>query len=669
MKKILFISILFVILSGCSDKGPVPEDRFAAYVKLWNEQNYEEMYKYLSSEAKKTINEKDFTERYEKIYRDIKASNLKIAYKKPKETTNDKELKETKLPFSVSMNTMAGSVKFDHQATLVKEGKDDKENWYIDWNTTYIFPELEEGDKVSITTYPAIRGEIVDRNEQYLAMNGSVVEVGIVPEEMADPNAIITQTSKLLHMSKAEVEKKLNQSWVKPNYFVPLKKVAVEDPALKEALANIPSIHLNEVAGRVYPYKEVTAHLIGYIGEITAEELKTWEKKGYRANDVIGKRGLEQILEERLKGKPGAKISVNTERGQEKIIAEKKAEEGETIVLTIDVGLQQQIFAQYKGESGSAVALNPLTGETLALVSSPSFDPNQYVLGMTAAQQEALESDPNKPLINRFSATFSPGSTIKGLTASIAMKNGINPNEAIEIKGKTWKKSNWKDHSITRVSTPGKPINMTDALVYSDNIYFAQKALQLGTDKFSKGLKDFGFDENIPFEYAIKASQIGKIDSEGRLADSGYGQGQVLMSPLHVALSYTTFVNEGNMIAPKLFLDGNDKPAYWKENVISKDQATQMTKMLTQVVSNRAGSAHSLSETGIPLAGKTGTAEIKQSKESTGTENGWFVGYNTDNPRLLMTWMMENVKGRGGSHLVVDKMKPVWVDYLNEVHE
>ncbi|MGX2961730.1 penicillin-binding transpeptidase domain-containing protein [Peribacillus sp. JNUCC 23] len=669
MKKFLFISILFVILAGCSDKGPTPEDRFAAYVKLWNEQKYDEMYKYLSAEAKKTINVKDFTKRYEKIYGDIEAANLTVTYKKPKESTDDKELKKTELPFSVSMDTMAGPVDFDHKAILVKEGKDDKENWYMNWDATYIFPELEEGGKVSIATYPAIRGEIVDRNEQYLAMNGSVVEVGIVPEEMTDQSAIITQTSQLLNMSKEEVEKKLNQSWVKPNYFVPLKKVSIEDIALKEALANIPSIHLNEVAGRVYPYKEVTAHLIGYLGEITAEELKTWEKKGYRATDVIGKRGLEQILEERLKGKPGAKISVKTDRGQEKIIAEKKAEEGETIVLTIDVELQQQIFTQYKGEVGSATALNPITGETLALVSSPSFDPNQYVLGMTAAKQQALESDPNKPLINRFSATFSPGSTIKALTASIAMKNGIDPNEAIEIKGKTWKKANWKDHSITRVSTPGIPINMTAALVYSDNIYFAQKALQLGTDKFSKGLKDFGFEETIPFEYAIKASQIGKIDSEGRLADSGYGQGQVLMSPLHVALAHTTFVNEGNMIAPKLFLDGNDKPVYWKENIISKDQATQMTKMLTQVISNRAGSAHSLSETGIPLAGKTGTAEIKQSKESTGTENGWFVGYNTDNPRLLMTWMMENVKGRGGSHLVVDKMKPVWVDYLNQAEE
>ena len=147
MKKILFISILFLILAGCSEKGPVPEDRFAAYVKLWNEQKYDEMYKYLSAEAKKTINVKDFTERYEKIYGDIEASNLTVTYKKPKESTDDKELKKIELPFSVSMDTMAGSVDFDHKATLVKEGKDDKENWYLNWDATYIFPELEEGGK------------------------------------------------------------------------------------------------------------------------------------------------------------------------------------------------------------------------------------------------------------------------------------------------------------------------------------------------------------------------------------------------------------------------------------------------------------------------------------------------------------------------------------------
>ena len=121
--------------------------------------------------------------------------------------------------------------------------------------------------------------------------------------------------------------------------------------------------------------------------------------KGYTASDVIGKRGLEEILEERLKGKPGGKIYIKTENGEEKVIAEKPAEEGETITLTIDAELQKDIFKQYEKEAGSATALDPKTGETLALVSSPSFDPNKYIFGITKAEQKALEEDPDKPLL------------------------------------------------------------------------------------------------------------------------------------------------------------------------------------------------------------------------------------------------------------------------------
>ena len=124
----------------------------------------------------------------------------------------------------------------------------------------------------------------------------------------------------------------------------------------------------------------------------------------------------------------------------------------------------------------------------------------------------------------------------------------MDPNESINIQGKTWAKSTWKDHSITRVADPGVAIDMEKALIYSDNIYFAQKALGLGKDKFTSGLKAFGFDDALDYDYPIKASSIGKVDSEGRLADAGYGQAQVQMSTLHLAMTYSAFLNEGNIL-------------------------------------------------------------------------------------------------------------------------
>ncbi len=426
---------------------------------------------------------------------------LKVTYKHPEDLQKHEDNEKVELTYSVSMNTVAGPVSFKHQATFVKEGEDDEENWYINWNPSYIFPQLEAGEKVSVDMYPAVRGEIVDRYERGLAMNGTVMQVGIVPEQTTE--ATVSQVANLLHLSTEEINGQLNQSWVQPSYLVPIKKLDSTDSYTINQLANIPGVAVNEAEERVYPYGEATAHLIGYVGEVSAEDLK--KNKGYSATDIIGKRGLEQILESRLKGESGAKIYINAENGAEKVIAEDKGKEGETIRLTIDAELQKDIYEQFNNEAGSAAAIDPKTGKTLALVSSPSFDPNKYVLGITSSEQKALEDDPDKPLINRFSSVYTPGSTMKGITAAVALKNGIDPKKAINIQGMQWKKSNWKDHSITRVANPGIPIDMEKALIYSDNIYFAQKALEIGKGKFTSGLKDFGFEEKLPFDYPITA--------------------------------------------------------------------------------------------------------------------------------------------------------------------
>lgn len=658
MKRIAFIfSILLamlVLVTGCTDE-PKPEDRLAEYTKLWNKQDFKHMYDYLSADAKKKITEKQFTERYQKIYDGIEAKNLKMTYKKPEDPTEHDDDEKVKLSYSVSMNTVAGPVHFKNKATLIKEGTDEKENWYINWNASYIFPQLEDDEKISVQTYPAVRGEIVDRYERGLAMNGTVVQVNMTPEQATD--STVSQVANILHISTKEITDQLHQSWVKPGYLVPIKKLSPDATFQINELSTIAGVTLSDVDERVYPYAEATAHLIGYVGAVSAEDLK--KHKDYTPQDVIGKRGLEQLLEKRLKGEPGAKIYINAENGTEKVIAEDKGKEGETIRLTIDAELQKDIYQQYQNESGSAAAINPKTGEALALVSSPSFDPNKYVLGISSSEQTALENDPNKPLFNRFSAVYAPGSTMKGITAALALKNGVNPNEAIPIQGLHWRKSNWKDHSITRVANPGIPIDMEKALIYSDNIYFAQKALGLGKEKFTSGLKDFGFEAKMPFEYPITTSKIGDINSEGRLADSGYGQGQIQISTLHLAVAYSAFLNKGNIITPILIEKEKMKPIIWKKNVITATQAKQVTDMLKQVVGNPKGSAYSLHDLGSNLAGKTGTAEMKASQNSTGTENGWFVGMDTKSSSFIMAWMIEDVKGRGGSHVVLDKIKPI----------
>lgn len=219
------------------------------------------------------------------------------------------------------------------------------------------------------------------------------------------------------------------------------------------------------------------------------------------------------VLEDRLRGEKGAKVYIKKANDAgEVILAEKKPTDGETITLAIDIDVQLITYDQLKGGAGAAAAIHPLTGETLALVSSPSFDPNAFVLGISTEEWNRLNEDPLKPLINRFGATYAPGSAFKPITSGIALENHvITPETTIDVKGKEWKKdSSWGGYSITRVTDPGKPVNLKDAFVYSDNIYFAQAALGIGGETFEAELKEYGFGEPFPFEYPLYESKVSK---------------------------------------------------------------------------------------------------------------------------------------------------------------
>jgi penicillin-binding protein 3 len=658
----LFIILVLLVLTSCN-KEKQPEDQFLSYVKLWNDQKFEEMYSYLSTDAKDSIKKEEFVERYKKIYTDLDITSLKVTYEKPEEEKErDKKVTEASLPFTVSMDSIAGEISFEHDARLTKEEREDNSNWYVNWDTTYIFPDLNEGDKVGINTTTPKRGDILDRNGLELATTGTALEMGIVPREIeGQETAVIEQLSTVLGMTKESIEKALNASWVQPDYFVPLKTISENDTELRAQLGQIPGVQRKTVEARVYPFGEAAAHLIGYVGAITAEELEKQEPGTYSANDVIGKRGLEQVLEKRLKGESGVQILIQKEDGTETVLAERPVKEGEDIKLTIDGAIQKDMYIELQGEAGMGTAIHPTTGETLALVSSPSFDPNKLSLGATAADWKALEEDPKQPLLNRFKANYAPGSVIKPITAAIALQAGTTDwSKTMQLSGKQWQKdSSWGSYYVTRVTDPNAPVNLADALLYSDNVYFAQTSLDLGKDQFEQGLKAYGLEEESEFLFPLESSTFGDMSSEVTLADSGYGQGQVEMSVLHLASTYTMLMNNGNMIKPTLLLDDEDSQV-WKSDLLDQENVTKLNEALKQVVENPRGTANAAKIEGYPLAGKTGTAEFKEKQNEAGKENGWFVAYNTDNPSLLVAMMIESVEGRGGSKVVVEKVKRVF---------
>ncbi|MDQ0269209.1 penicillin-binding transpeptidase domain-containing protein [Cytobacillus purgationiresistens] len=661
MRKIIFfsVSILFLVVLSACNKEVKPEDRFSQYIEHWNKQDFDKMYRLLSAEAKESISKEDYIARYEKVYKDLEITDLVLTYKIDEENKIDKNEKIVDLPFSAKMNSAAGEIKFTHEATLVKEEIDKEENWYVDWNSTYIFPDLGPKDKISYSNVPAQRGEIIDRTGDVLAFNGTIYQIGVVPQQMGDQtDSVVQGLSDLLGISVDGINKTLEADWVQPEHFVPIKKVSPDNKQLLEKLFALPGVQKQDVKGRVYPAGEAATHLVGYVTPINADDLEKNKGKGYSSNDIIGRKGLESVYEEQLRGTNGVKIGITKEDGSEVTLAEKPVENGENVQLTIDLTLQEQLYKKLDGKAGTAAAIDPVSGATLALVSSPSFDPNEASLGLTEGEWRDLENDSEKPLINRFQHTYAPGSVIKPITGSIALKEGtLTLDETKNIKGLKWGNGNsWGSYKVTRVSDPGKPVNFDLAMMISDNIYFAQAAMDLGKDKFSAGLKEFGFEEDMPFDFPLESSKIGELDTEILLADSGYGQGHVEMNILHLATAYTPFINKGAMIKPVL-LESDEKGQVWKDNVISEDLAKSVETAMNKVVHEQGGTARAARIDDYPLAGKTGTAELKLSESEEGQENGLFVAYNPENPKLLISMMIESVEKQGGSKIVVERVK------------
>ena len=277
-------------------------------------------------------------------------------------------------------------------------------------------------------------------------------------------------------------------------------------------------------------------------------------------------------------------------------------------------------------------------------------------------------------LYNRFRQVWCPGSTFKPVVAGIGLKTGsIDPKEDFGNEGLAWQKdSSWGSYQVTTLHEY-EPVIMKNAIIYSDNIYFAKAALKIGSENFMNTLNEIGFNQNMPFEIAMQESTYSntdKIETEIQLADSGYGQGQILVNPLHLASIYTSFLNEGNMIKPYLKYKEEASGETWIENAFSKENVEEIMQGVEGVVNDPEGTGYAAHRDDILLAGKTGTAELKATKEDTsGKEIGWFSVFtadkSVDKPILLIS-MVENVKGIGGSGYVVKKDATVLEEYFEK---
>ncbi len=643
-----------------------PENVLQTFASYINDKKYEDMYSLLSSKSKANISEEDFIKRNKNIYEGIEAKNFSVDIQ-----SIENENKLAKVTYKNSMDTMSGHVDFVNTVTL--ELNEEKE-YKIDWTSNLIFLELNTEDKVRVKTIEAKRGSILDRNGEYLATNGVASQIGLVPGKMSDnKEENIEKIAELLNMTSAGINSELSASYVKADTFVPLKTVGKNEMELKNKLLEIKGIKIIDTDERIYPQGVSTSQLVGYIQPINSEELKEKAKEGYTSSSKIGKYGLERAYESTLRAVNGSEIYIEDANGNKKTsIAKQEQKDGQDVKLTIDSKLQQTVYEQFKDDKSAVVVMNPKTGEVLALASCPSFDSNDFSLGMTTADYKNLTENPDNLLYNRYLATYAPGSSFKPIIGAIGLTTGaFSADDDFGRSGTKWQNdSSWGDFYITTLSTYSGPANLKNALIHSDNIYFAKAALKIGGKNLINSLKNIGFGQQIEFPQTISKSSYSNSESftnETQLANSGYGQGEVLVNPINMAMMYSAFVNEGNMIMPYLEYKENassQMAKYYKENAFSKEAANEVRDDLIQVVENPSGTAHSAKIEGKTIAGKTGTAEIKQSKDDTeGTEIGWFNAFNvgeSDANSLLIVSMVENVKGKGGSHYLLPKVRAIF---------
>ena len=656
------------MLASKENVWKTPEELLVEYMEHIPKQEYEEMYAMLHIEASGNISQEDFIKRNSAIYEGIEVQNMAariIAY--------DEE--QMMVTYQTSFDTVAGTISFENEALFLK-GED---GYKLVWDDSMIFPNLTSADKVRVSTIQAKRGDILDRNGRVLAGEGTASSVGIVPGKLENKEESIAKIAELLEITPETIEKKLSAKWVKDDSFVPIKtipkveeielmKYEPDQKVLKEnerheTLLEIPGVTISDVEVREYTLGEATAHLIGYVQSVTAEDLEEHAGEGYTANSVIGKSGMEGLFEKELKGQNGCRVYIVNSEGKEKEeLAYILVQDGHDIKLTIDANLQSSLYEQFKEDKSCSIAMNPYSGEILALVSTPSYDNNDFIMGLSSEQWTALNEDEDKPMYNRFRQVWCPGSTFKPIIAAIGLQSGaIDPMEDYGNVGLSWQKdASWGSYHVTTLHAY-EPVILENALIYSDNIYFAKAALKIGSEEMESSLTGLGFNEQLPFEIKMAESQYSNtegIETEIQLADSGYGQGQILVNPLHMACIYSAFCNEGNVIKPYLVYQNEAEAEYWIPGAFSNETASRVLEGTKKVVNDSNGTGYAAHRDDILLAGKTGTAEIKTSKDDTsGTELGWFAIFTAEDTEcpILIISMVEDVKGRGGSGYVVKK--------------
>lgn len=672
MKKISFllryaaIVLLLCLLAGCGTSTTTidlnklasqptqqpeqdPNPFLNEYIQKLNAYDFGSCYAMLAPDTQEAISLVDYTQRHQNIYDAISLTELRIAYGALTMEAGKRYMQEATLTY---VSPLLGE--FTQAVVFNLDYSENDQTFYMNWTPAVIFTALTSSTEVRLRTLRPARGEILDSQHNAYAINSYGESVYVQPSLIEDYSYTVTALASILSMTTTEVEKKLTSSTAEKYDSVVIKVFApggISD-ATERALCTMPGVKVDRTSItpiRYYPQGSFFAHSMGYASAITAEELDALDPEKYDISSYVGRTGLEAAYESTLCGTKGYSLDLYAKDGQRLgTVARKDAVDGLDLEVTLDYDLQKRaegILATLaeEGNAGAAVVLDPTTGDVLAISSFPDFDPNLFVINSDPDTLASyVDEESNSPLYNRaVQGSYIPGSTIKPFIAAMCLDNGV-VNENYEFTGEIVKrqwtpKGYWPYPPITRVSNYSGPVNMSNAITKSDNIYFADVALKAGWDVLEPFLKKIGFDERIPFDLRVSMPSYlksGNYENRHLLASTGYGQGELQISPLQMACIFSSMANGGDIIQPRLVkatrsMVGDSYEVVeefpsvaWRQDVISQHAVDTIVPMLERVVEEGSGRKAEIS--GLTICGKTGTAEIGNDKTR---ELAWFIAF------------------------------------------
>jgi penicillin-binding protein 2 len=552
--------------------------------------------------------------------------------------------------------------------------------WYIQIVNGPDYRAQSENNRIRLYDVPPFRGMMFDRNGELIVDNRPSFDLFVVPEEVRDPEKLSGSFEELIGLAASTVEEKLSVEGRKAP-FRPLlvkKNLTREELAIIETnLFNLPGTMIQVKPQRHYIYSEFASHVVGYLGEINENQLNSGNYPDNKLGDLIGKYGVERKWQNDLNGLRGEEqVEVDAVGRRLKVISRKPPASGYNIGLAIDKDLQFVAEEQLKNKKGAIVAMDPRTGEILAMASSPSFDPNMFLQGMDRSQWSNLLSSKDHPLQNRaIAGQYPPGSTFKIVMALAGLEEGvIDPNEEIFCNG-SFTMGNHAYH-CWRKQGHGR-VNLHRALVESCDVYFYNLGKRLGVDKIAQYAKMCGLGSVTDFELGFeqqgliptsqwKLQRFGIPWQPGETISVAIGQGYVLVTPLQMARLISALFNGGYLYQPSVIKwvgKGDEKIYRFTPKVLGRLHAREQNLALIRdaligVVNEPHGTGSGARLKAFTVAGKTGTAQVLElgkekavSKEAAAEleDHAWFVAVApAENPVLALAVLVEN-GGHGGS--------------------